>query len=663
MVFNFQNNATAMGKDTQISPDSAYFKSLGLEPFMEFLDLAPIDYMGIKDLLEFGQYHRDPVLIFMLMTLYAAMGEGSVCLLLIPEPFSNKFPERLRSAVQKFFAQFIAALAGHHYERLISCDQNAFMPLIWVAQPVARLYFQRYFACEANLKAGLFKFLDLKEKKITSSEDAVKIVTDLYLPEHTIRIGLNGPPIIRDSIQIEALILGLTSRLAIISGGPGTGKTSLMVNLIRGVLQWGLKVSDIILGAPTGRAAQRMTEAIRIQMATIKTLKDSDFPIDQLKGATIHRILQYDPMHHRFYYNEKRLLPARMIIIDEVSMVDLVMMSHLIKAVDPKTTRLVFLGDKNQLPSVEAGAVLADLIPQTDSLNRFQDHLAVLKTVFRSGRDLIHLAENINSGKMPLLRPVSPAHAVESQDQGWDFVENRAENQLSDLLSSWIQKQYLKIEADSKKSYLELVRMAADFTGLELEQTETGCRLLRAIFAEVEKNRILTLTRVGNSGCDRINALLGRILIRAVGPTSSLYSAVGSNLFSGAQIIIRRNDYAKELFNGDMGVVLMDALGIIKIYFQRANAFSGYSADVLPPFESAFALTVHKSQGSEFENILLILPDDLQHRLLTREMLYTAVTRAQRRAVIYGRKEVFEKAVGRRMLRQTGMIESIPPSA
>jgi exodeoxyribonuclease V alpha subunit len=660
VTLNVQNSATAAQEATKIRTDSAYFKSLGLEPFMEYLGLAPIDYMGIKDLLEFGEYHRDPVLIFMLMNLYAAMGEGSVCLLLIPESFGNKFPKGLRSSAQKFLTQFTAALTGHHYDRLISCDHNAFVPLIWVAQPVTRLYFQKYYACEADLKAGLFKFLDQKEKQITSPENAFRIVEDLYLSEHTIRIGLSGAPIIRDSIQIEALILGLTSRLAIISGGPGTGKTSLMVNLIRGVLQWGLKVGDIILGAPTGRAAQRMTEAIRNQMATIKTLKDSDFPIDQLKGATLHRILQYDPMHHRFYYNEKRLLPARMIIIDEVSMVDLVMMRHLIKAVDPKTTRLVFLGDKNQLPSVEAGAVLADLIPQTDSLNRFKDHLVVLKTVFRSGRDLIRLAEDINSGKMPILRPIPPEDAIESEEQGWGFVENSEENQLPDLLSNWIQKQYLKVHPDSKKSYFELVRLTADFTGLELEQTETGQGLLRAIFAVVEKSRILTLTRVGNFGCDRINAALGRILIRAMRQTSRFYSDVRSNLFSGAQIIIRRNDYAKELFNGDMGVVLMDIFGTIKIYFQRSNAFSGYSVDVLPPFELSFALTVHKSQGSEYENILLILPDDSQYRLLTREMLYTAVTRAQRRAVIYGRKEVFEKAVGRRMLRQTGMVESIP---
>jgi exodeoxyribonuclease V alpha subunit len=651
-----------MLETTQMRSDSEYFKSLGLEPFMAYLNLAPIDYMGIKDLLAFGGYHGDAVLIFMLMNLYAAMGEGSVCLLLAPLQFIDKFPLELRSAAQKFLEQFTDALARDHYDRLISCDQNAFVPLIWVDQPVLRLYFQRYYVCEADLKVGLFKLLDQKEKQIISSEDALSIVEDLYLLEHTIRIGSSGAPIIRDAVQIEALILGLTSRLAIISGGPGTGKTSLMVNLIRAVLQCGLKIGDIILGAPTGRAAQRMTEAIRNQMASIKTLKDSDIPINQLRGATIHRILQYSPSHHRFYYNEKRLLPAKLVIIDEVSMVDLTMMDHLIKAVDPENTRLVLLGDKNQLPSVEAGAVLADLIPQTDRLSRFKNHLAVLKTVFRSGRKLIDLAENINSGKLPVLKPVTVEQAIESKDQGWTFVASTEGNQLTDVLSKWVQRQYLTKSTNSQASYINLVRRAADFAGFELERTEAGRLLLRAIFVEIEKNRILTLTRIGKSGSDSINTLLGGFLIRAMRQTSKLYSDVRSNLFSGAQIIIRRNDYAKELFNGDIGVVLMDAYGIIKIYFQRADVFSGYAADVLPPFELAFALTVHKSQGSEYENILLLLPDDLEHRLLTREMLYTAITRAQRRAVIYGRKEIFEKAIIRRIMRQTGMVESLLPS-
>jgi len=636
--------------------DLTYIQYVELSPFMDHFDLSPIDYMSIEDLLELGDYDRDPILIFMLMNLYAAIREGSVCLLLVSTPFISKFPVKLRPTARNFLERFIDALNRQSYDRLISQDPNAFLPLIWVKQQMPRLYFQKYYVCETDLKKNLLRFLEFKARRILPPINAAYVVEDLYSPKGTIRIYPNGPPIVRDRVQMQALIMGLTSRLTIISGGPGTGKTSLMVNLLRGVLRCKIEADKIILGAPTGRAAQRMTEAIGNQMATIERLNDIDISITRLKGATIHRILKYDPSRHRFYYNAKRLLPARMIIIDEVSMVDLVMMDHLIKAVDPETTRLVFLGDKNQLPSVEAGAVLADLIPQTNSSNQFKDHLVILKTVFRSGRELIHLAEKINSGKMPSVTPLDIDKAMEYEQKGWAFVSDAEKRKLPDILLKWIQTQYIKPYVDSKKSYIELVQKAGEFTSYELEHTEAGRLLLSAIFTEIEKTRILTLTRVGTFGCEMVNALLKRMMIRAIGGKPNLHADVRLGLFSGAQIIIQRNDYTKELFNGDIGVVLMDSNGIIKIYFQRATLFMGYSADVLPPFELAFALTVHKSQGSEYERILLLLPDDIEHRLLAKEMLYTAVTRAQRQVVIYGSKEIFEKAITRSIFRQTGMV-------
>jgi exodeoxyribonuclease V alpha subunit len=639
-----------------IGLNSIFIQNVELSPFMEYFGLSPIDYMSIADLLELGGYDRDPVLVFMLMNLYAVLREGSVCLPLVNAPFVSKFPVTLRPVAQNFLKRFIHVLDKQGYERLISQDPNAFVPLIWVKQQAPRLYFHKYYVCETDLKKKLLRFLEFKERRILSPINAAYIVEELYSPESTIRIRPNGPPIVRDRVQMQALIMGLTSRLTIISGGPGTGKTSLMVNLLRGVLRCKMEIDDIVLGAPTGRAAQRMTEAIGSQMATINNLNKLDILITRLKGATIHRILKYDPSRHCFHYNTKRLLPVRMIIIDEVSMVDLVMMDHLIKAVDPETTRLIFIGDKDQLPSVEAGAVLADLIPQTNSKNRFKDHLVILKTVFRSGRKLIHLAEKINSRKVPSITPLDIDQALADEQKGWAFVSSIEEKRLSDILLKWIEKHYLKPYVDSKKSYIELVQEAAEFTSYELEYTKAGHLLLSAIFAEIEKTRILTLTRVGALGCEMVNALLSRMLIRVVGKKANLHMDVRLGLFPGAQIIIRRNDYAKELFNGDMGVVLMDSDGMLKIYFQRAAIFMGYSIDMLPPFELAFALTVHKSQGSEYERILLLLPDDLEHLLLNKEMLYTAVTRAKRQVVIYGRKEIFEKAITRSVLRQSGML-------
>ncbi|MGD9212509.1 MAG: exodeoxyribonuclease V subunit alpha [Desulfobacteraceae bacterium] len=634
-------------------PISESLESLGLFHVGEQLELTHLDYMSMDDLLELGQYPMEPVLVFTLMNLFAVMNEGSVCLLLNAESFLNKFPSELKTKAADLLKQFLSTYKRQGYDRLISREPNAFVPLILVEEQIPRLYFQKYFVCESDLKQRLATFLHNKGAELPSSTTAIKIIEELYSSEFTIRIGPKRRPIVRDPIQENALKLGLCSQLAIISGGPGTGKTALMVNLLRGLLRLGIEANEILLGAPTGRAAQRMTESIRTQMAGIAAPTEKDLSLLQLKGATIHRILKYDPRRHRFQYHAKRLLPSRVIVVDEVSMVDLAMMDHLLKAIDPQKTRLVFLGDKNQLPSVEAGAVLADLIPQTDYPNQFKDNLIMLKTVFRSGQRLIELAHDINSGIVPHITTKEFDFALKMKDDGWAFVSDIETTPLPSVLFQWAQQHYFKNGVDGKDSFMALVNRATKYSHLDLEQTQVGRSLLANIFTCAEKSRILTLTRVGAFGCEAVNLLMKRIFTRAMRKRFQHHSV----LFNGALIIVRRNDYAKELFNGDIGIVLMDVQGIVKIYFQRTDIFYSYSADVLPPFELAFALTVHQSQGSEYKEILLILPDDIKHRLLTREMLYTAVTRAQKKAIIYGDKKILKKAVQRRIQRQTGMVD------
>lgn len=633
----------------------------GLSSFAEHLDLSPIDFMTIDDMLELGQYQQCPALTFILTNMFAAMQAGSVCLLLDPASLPGKFPPDLQPAAQDYLGQFLEAVVKGDYRRLVCPDSNldsdAFLPLIFVNAPVPRLYFQKYYACEVDLKDRLHAFSGRNGRGLSDSANVTVILEELYSPEGTIRIGPEGPPIVKDPVQMEALMLGLTSRLAIISGGPGTGKTSLMVNLLRGLLRCGISADEILLGAPTGRAAQKMTEAIAGQIATIAGPTAADMKIARLKGVTIHRMLRYDPRRHRFQYNADRLLPVRVVVVDEVSMVDLVMMDHLLKALDSQNTCLVLLGDKHQLPSVEAGSVLADLIPQEDTRNPFKDNLVVLQTVFRSGRALTYLADNINAGKTPSATPVGFDIAMQPENNGWHFVADIEKNPLPNVLHQWVRSRYLNPAESAASSYLDLVRIAAGLSAVELEETEKGRALLAAVFDMAEKSRILTLTRVGPSGCETVNLLIGRLLSRAGCRQSHLRSGANTHLFAGALIIVRKNDYAKELFNGDMGIVLIDSNGTMKIYFKKAALFLGYSTDVLPPFESAFALTVHQSQGSEYDDILLVLPDDIEQRLLTREMLYTAVTRARKRVIIYGRKAIFMRAVSRRIHRQTGMVQ------
>jgi exodeoxyribonuclease V alpha subunit len=182
----------------------------------------------------------------------------------------------------------------------------------------------------------------------------------------SLRVSKNGALLIKDRHQINAIKLALSSQFSIISGGPGTGKTSLMVNILRCLVRAHIHtekidtekidIEKILLAAPTGRAAQRMTEAVSGNISTIANPSPEDIRLLKLKGATLHKILKYKAYKNDFHYKDTNPLPASVIVVDEASMIDVVMMDKFLQAIDPAKTRLIFMGDKDQLPSVEAGA-------------------------------------------------------------------------------------------------------------------------------------------------------------------------------------------------------------------------------------------------------------------------------------------------------------------
>jgi exodeoxyribonuclease V alpha subunit len=181
-----------------------------------------------------------------------------------------------------------------------------------------------------------------------------------------------------------------------------------------------------------------------------------------------------------------------------------------------------------------------------------------------------------------------------------------------------------------------------------LRGTPAGTVLLERLFAGLHRARVLTLTRQGRLGCDTVNAVLAQRV-------AAVHTPGDRGVFSGAAIAIQRNDYGRRLFNGDVGIVLGTADGGYRAYFRHAGQTRVFAVDGLPEWEPAFATTVHKSQGAEFDDVLLVLPEAADHRLLSREIIYTAVTRARRRVVIYGQTAVLQAAVARRNLRQSGL--------
>ncbi|GAB6097490.1 hypothetical protein JCM14469_37440 [Desulfatiferula olefinivorans] len=610
----------------------------------EYLDLSVNDGLTVRDLADMAGRPDDPALQAVLLVLLGILEQGSLCLDLDPASLAEYVPEPFRDRVRGLAADFSVNLDHGAYADILTQDGEAYLPLV---ANRGLLYFQKFYAHEHRLKARIAAFVASTQRTGLDPDRIDALIDSLYDPDSAIRTGRTLEPVQKDPVQLRAIRLALQTPFSIISGGPGTGKTSLMVTILRALVRSGADPSRIILGAPTGRAAQRMTEAVQTSLATIRVPSPEDRALLDLGGATLHKILKYNGRTHDFHHHAENPLPASVIVLDEVSMVDLVMLDTFLSAVDPERTRLVFLGDKDQLPSVEAGSVFADMIPDGTRAEAFRDRLVILENVYRSGARLLSLAKTVNRGEMPEMSPVSMDQALAMDSDHWAVVPADHPDRLQEVLRAWAESHYLA-DAPDGTSFREAVRTAAR---IDLTSSDEGTALLDRLFDTLNRARILTLVRNGEQGCLSVNDRIGMSLRRELDPQAP----PAQDLFSGRMIIITKNDYAKDLFNGDVGMILKDVSGLYQAFFKRSNRVIRFPVDQLPAFESAFAVTVHKSQGSEFDDVLLILPPDPGHRLLTREIVYTGMTRAKRRFILYAIREALETAVSRRITRRSGL--------
>jgi len=624
-----------------------------ISPFIRQMELSFLDYMTIRDLIEFGECQGDTALVIVLMIMFAGLQEGSLCLDLDEKTILNRLPMHLRKEANETIVDFISAALKGKYQKLITRSGDEYMPLIMDESKDRRLlYFQKYFVHENRLKNRIEAFLKAPVTLNIRDQHVDSLLEEVYSDPLALRIGEKNIPITKDLQQIEAIRLTFSSQFSIISGGPGTGKTSLMVNILRCLIRAGIHVSHIILAAPTGRAAQRMTETIQKNIATIRKPTTEDSDLLGLKGSTLHKILGYRGYDHEFYYRNTNPLPASVVVIDEISMVDVIMLDKFLQAVDPENTKLILLGDKNQLPSVEAGAVFAEMIPDGARAASFKNRFVVLQKVYRSGVNLLEIANQVNKGAFPDFTADSFENALSKEPDQWTFVNAESFDKWQEHLHQWASYQYLNPLPDGKKSFKDLIVKAGTMTTGDIVSSEQGRDLLLQIFAVVEQARILSFLRNGVYGCKVINALITDFLINTFDPLAKMQS----DIFSGIFIIITRNDYSKELFNGDVGVVLKDANGIYRAFFQRSGSYISFSVNLLPSWEPSFAMTVHKSQGSEFDDVLLVLPEDENHRLLIREIVYTGITRAKKRVLLYGSQPALNTALERKIERQSGLV-------
>ncbi len=474
--------------------------------------------------------------------------------------------------------------------------------------------------------------------------------------------------------QRYAVLAAGRFRLTIVSGGPGTGKTTVIVSLLRLLARLGVDPVDMLLAAPTGKAAWRMNESLLSMLGALEQPDEVDRRLaEALEGRpqTLHRLLGYSPTTDRFRHNEFNPLPGRVIVVDEASMIDIGLMDALLRAVSPEgDVRLILLGDADQLPSVDAGAVLRDLVEhhRPFALQSLLD-MAVpplslsdvdvvdtppsrLKSVrlrkpHRAGADtgIDDTASAIRRGDASkLLQQATPrelptAMTFEKVEwwQGQAASNRRNRHPLLPFLRHWY--------AERLNAPLLTSAVSRTFRFDAEGRAQAGDPVdLQALFSHSAASRLLCATRVFETGAESLNHVLHHLHAEGHGLDGA------QRFLPGEPVLMLENDYRHQVFNGDQGIVLYAAVDGAEA---APMAAFPRSRDIwaLLPLESVrgrlshgYAMTVHKSQGSEYAHVAIVLPVE-PIPLLTREILYTAVTRARRSVLLVGSEPVIRWAV------------------
>lgn len=451
--------------------------------------------------------------------------------------------------------------------------------------------------------------------------------------------------------QRIAALLAVLRDFTVIVGGPGTGKTATVVRVLA-LLQAHARAAGgrfplrVALAAPTGKAAARLTESIRAQKAALDVPEAIRAAIPE-EAATLHRLLGYQPRGTGFRHDAEDPLPADVVVVDEASMVDLALMSRLVDAVAPGA-RLVLLGDRDQLASVEAGAVLGDICAAGGRAFSGAVADAAARLAAPLPADLVD-------------RDIAPgiADATIELTRTWRFPDGSGIGLLAAAINAGDADAALAcLDGDV---FLDASRLdvppgddalAAALRGRVVDafRPVVAATTPAAALAALDRFRVVCAHRRGRRGVGWLNHAIERWLTDA-----GLIAPHGHPWYPGRPIMITRNDAALGLYNGDVGV-LLDRDGDLRAWFPGATAEGprAFAPGRLPPHDTVYAMTVHKSQGSEFDDVVVVLPDG-PSPLLTRELLYTAVTRASRGVTLVGGADAIRAGIATRVERMSGL--------
>lgn len=456
--------------------------------------------------------------------------------------------------------------------------------------------------------------------------------------------------------QARAAATALRHNLLLVTGGPGTGKTTtitrLLVLLAAQAHAAGKPAPRVALAAPTGRAAERMAESLRNAVQQLPATGIDPALCEHLPstGTTLHRLLGVIPDSPRFRHHADNPLPYDVVVVDEASMIDLPLMTKLVEAI-ADGTRLVLLGDPDQLPSVEAGDVLSAILRAAGDGQRIgaDDARALQPLLGELPADALAPANRFAGARVQLQRGYRQSEALQLAPLAIAMREGDAARALSLLREGQLSGVHFhEGEADPLSTWREPLEHYWDALANAVDPA--------AALALSGRLRLLTAMREGPQGARGLNA---RIEERLAG--SPRRGAAGPGYFHGRLLIITENSYRHRLFNGDIGICLSDGSSRgTTAWFPGDDPASprAFHPAALPAHESAFAMTVHKAQGSEFDQVWLQLPRR-DNRVLSRELLYTGITRARHGLHIGGSAEMIQAALARHASRWSGLAERL----
>ncbi|EEB1956664.1 exodeoxyribonuclease V subunit alpha [Salmonella enterica] len=569
----------------------------------------------------------DPAVTLAAALLSHDAGEGHVCLplsrLMLTEeahPLLVAWISETATPIdwKKRLLASAAVSCGDSPAPLILCGDRLYLNRMWCNERTVARFFN-----EVN------QAIDVDEAQLSRILDALFPTTDEV------------------NWQKVAAAVALTRRISVISGGPGTGKTTTVAKLLAALIQ----MADgercrIRLAAPTGKAAARLTESLgaALRQLPLTDAQKKRIPED---ASTLHRLLGAQPGSQRLRHHAGNPLHLDVLVVDEASMIDLPMMSRLIDALPPHG-RVIFLGDRDQLASVEAGAVLGDICAYVNAgftaerarqLSRLtgcaipagagtqaaslRDSLCLLQKSYRFGSDsgIGKLAAAINCGDR------SAIQAVFQQD--FSDIEKRTLQSSDD---------YAGMLDEALAGYGRYLRL--------LHEKATPEAILQAF----NEYQLLCALREGPFGVGGLNDRIEQAMVQQ----RKIHRHPHSRWYEGRPVMIARNDSALGLFNGDIGIALDRGQGLRVWFAMPDGAIKSVQPSRLPEHDTTWAMTVHKSQGSEFDHAALILPSQ-RSPVVTRELVYTAVTRARRRLSLYADERILAGAIVTRTERRSGL--------